>query len=151
MKHFIMTIFASIIFMTLSACGPGQMLGPTITPTPTATQTPTSTQTSTPTLTSTVTPTPTATFTATPTLIPFVIHDKKFAATGYQNSEGSDKVWVEFKDGSMSFPLFIIPPGGLVYAFFGDGVIHTWIGKNDLNGFAFNGDPNDPLKFQVTK
>lgn len=48
----------------LSACAPGQLLGPTITPTPTATNTPSPTPTNTPTLT------PTSTPTLTPTPVP---------------------------------------------------------------------------------
>jgi len=67
-------LFASFV---LSACGPGQLFGPTITPTPTntPTTTPTPTPTSTPTLTptSTSTPTPTQTFTPTPTLVPIAV------------------------------------------------------------------------------
>lgn len=53
-------IFASLV----SACGPGQLLGPAFTPTPTITSTPT--QTNTP----TITPTFTATLTPTPTVTP---------------------------------------------------------------------------------
>jgi len=56
----------------LSACGPGQLLGPTLTPTPTntPTSTPTQTPTSTPTHTPTLTPTNTSTPTNTPTRTP---------------------------------------------------------------------------------
>lgn len=60
----------------VSGCGPGQLFGPTLTPTPTATSTPTPTATctptptDTPTLTPTRTPTPTPTRTPTPTPIP---------------------------------------------------------------------------------
>ena len=54
----------------LSACGPGQLLGPTLTPTPTVTFTPTVTPTVTPTFTPaptfTSTPVPSSTPTATP-------------------------------------------------------------------------------------
>ena len=42
----------------LAGCGPGQLLGPTVTPTPTATPTSTPTLTPTPTSTPTLTPTP---------------------------------------------------------------------------------------------
>ncbi|MGC1378143.1 MAG: hypothetical protein WA821_18075 [Anaerolineales bacterium] len=48
----------------MSACGPGQLFGPTLTPTSTPTLTPT--PTATPTLTPTLTPTRTATLTPTP-------------------------------------------------------------------------------------
>lgn len=56
-----------LLSFSISACGPGQIFGPTITPTPTSTSTPTQTPTSTPTPTSTSTPTPTSTSTPTPT------------------------------------------------------------------------------------
>jgi hypothetical protein len=50
-----------LILLLLTSCGPGQMFGPTITPSPTSTPTftPTPTPTSTPTFTPTPTPTPT--------------------------------------------------------------------------------------------
>jgi len=60
-------VFAFFVFafsLLFSGCGPGQLLGPTITPTPTSTSTPT--PTSTPTATFTPTATATATFTPTP-------------------------------------------------------------------------------------
>lgn len=63
-------VFLLIMSFLLSACGPGQLFGPTLTPTPTIT--PTSTPTLTPTATSTPTLTPTATFTHTPTPTPIV-------------------------------------------------------------------------------
>jgi hypothetical protein len=50
-----------ILFATISACSPGQLFGPTLTPTPTITPTPTNTPTPTSTATPTNTPTPTAT------------------------------------------------------------------------------------------
>ena len=61
-------LFSLVLLVTLavSGCGPGQLLGPTITPSPTTTLTPTLT----PTPTSTPTLTPTATPTNTPTLTP---------------------------------------------------------------------------------
>ena len=63
--------------LLITSCGPGQILGPefsptptsTFTPTPTSTITPTATQTNTPTPTYTPTPTNTATSTPTPTPI----------------------------------------------------------------------------------
>ncbi len=61
----------AIATAVLYACGPGQLFGPTITPTPTNTATPTATATSTPTRTATLTPSPTKTLrppTATATL-----------------------------------------------------------------------------------
>ena len=69
-KYFPMLVFFLSFSLLLSACGPGQALGPTLTPSPTFTFTPTSTSTSTPTFTPTLTPTftpsATATLTATP-------------------------------------------------------------------------------------
>ncbi|MFN2176436.1 MAG: hypothetical protein ACK2U3_10860 [Anaerolineales bacterium] len=61
-----------LLHVGLSACGPGQLLGPTMTPTPTntPTSTPTQTPTSTPTHTPTLTPTNTSTPTFTPTRTP---------------------------------------------------------------------------------
>jgi len=50
-----------LISLLLSSCGPGQFLGPTITPSPTPTLTPTITHTPSPTATSTPTPTPSPT------------------------------------------------------------------------------------------
>ncbi len=55
-------ILLTLFSLFLSACGPGQLLGPTLTPTPTRTSTPTST--------STLTLTPTPTLTYTPTITP---------------------------------------------------------------------------------
>ena len=54
-----------VLSLLVSACGPGQMFGPTLTPTATYTAIPTNTLT--PTATATFTPTPTATPTITPT------------------------------------------------------------------------------------
>ena len=53
MKLKISLFFLITISFFLSSCGAGQLLGPTITPTPTSTNTPTPTPTNTPTLTST--------------------------------------------------------------------------------------------------
>jgi hypothetical protein len=54
-------IAIAVLSLSLNACGPGQMLGPTLTATPTTTPTPTDTPTPTFTPTPTNTPTPTAT------------------------------------------------------------------------------------------
>ena len=61
-----------VISFFVSGCGPGQLLGPTLTPTPTNTSTPTNTPTptTTPTTTPTITPAPTATNTPSPTPLP---------------------------------------------------------------------------------
>ena len=61
-------IFISLISISviLSACGPGQLLGPTLTPTPTNTLTPTHTPTVTHTHTPTMTHTPIPSITPTP-------------------------------------------------------------------------------------
>lgn len=56
-----LTSFLLFTVILLSACGPGQVFGPTITPSSTTTPTPTPTSTSTPTSTPTLTPTPTPT------------------------------------------------------------------------------------------
>lgn len=55
-----------ILALSISSCGPGELFGPTITPSPTLTFTPTLT----PTPTSTLTPTPKPTFTPSRTPIP---------------------------------------------------------------------------------
>lgn len=79
LKGYKLALLFVVLVLVLSACGPGQIFGPTITPTPTDTSTPTftptftstftPTETHTPTLTPTptITDTPTATFTASPT------------------------------------------------------------------------------------
>lgn len=61
-----------LLSLLISACGPGQLFGPTFTPTPTITPTSTSTLTPTATLTPTQTLTPTATLTRTPRPTPIV-------------------------------------------------------------------------------
>jgi hypothetical protein len=67
MKKRIRPLVACILIsLFLSACGPGQLFGPTITPSPTATLTPTPTDTPTP------TPVPTSTLTPTPSPIPTI-------------------------------------------------------------------------------
>ena len=55
-----------VVFLATTGCGPGQFLGPTITPIPTDTPTPTATSSPTPTQPPTITPT----VTARPTQIP---------------------------------------------------------------------------------
>jgi hypothetical protein len=84
-------IVLSIASFVLSACGAGQFLGSTITPSPTLTRTPTSTAS--PTITPTQTPTATPTFTVTPypTLSSYLeklqiinedLHEYKFPESG---------------------------------------------------------------------
>ncbi len=58
-RNFQMLAVCLSLSLLLSACGPGQLFGPTITPTRTSTLTPAPTATSTSTLTPTSTPTPT--------------------------------------------------------------------------------------------
>ena len=58
-------ILSCAMVLLLTCCGPGQILGPEFTPTPTSTLTPTPTSTITPTATQTNTPTPTRTLTPT--------------------------------------------------------------------------------------
>jgi len=65
MGIYIKSTLILLLSLILSGCGPGQLFGPTLTPSPTITNTPT--LTTTPTFTSTVTPTFTPTFTYTPT------------------------------------------------------------------------------------
>lgn len=66
-----------VIILITSGCGPGQLLGPTLTPSPTITLTPLPTQTPTETLTPTETPLPpTATFTPTPAPQPVLLRRK---------------------------------------------------------------------------
>jgi hypothetical protein len=64
--------FVILLVLGLPGCGPGQVFGPTLTPSPTITLTPTLTATSTITPTSTPTITPTKTFTPTATPLPVV-------------------------------------------------------------------------------
>lgn len=67
-KYGNLVILVLVMSLIISGCGPGQVFGPTITPSPTNTPTPTSTSTPTPTFTPTMTPSPT--FTPTPTIEP---------------------------------------------------------------------------------
>lgn len=64
-RYYVILISLVVVSLALTSCGPGQLLGPTLTPVPTATAT------------STVTPTPTATPmpTYTPTLMPTPVPD----------------------------------------------------------------------------
>ncbi len=68
-KH-VVFIGLIVVSLVLSSCGPGQLLGPKPTPTPTSTPTPVPTNTPTPTDTPTVTPTSTPTMTPTLTMTP---------------------------------------------------------------------------------
>jgi hypothetical protein len=62
----IIVVLVLLLSLVVSGCGPGQVFGPTLTPTPTFTPT----KTNTPTPTKTPTPTNTPTFTPSPTPIP---------------------------------------------------------------------------------
>lgn len=64
-------LILAVISLLVSSCGPGQLFGPTITPSPMPTLTPTLTPTSTITPTPTSTPTPTITPTPTPVAATF--------------------------------------------------------------------------------
>jgi hypothetical protein len=66
------TVSMVVINLTISGCAPGQLFGPTITPSPTQTFTPTHTATLTNTPTPTNTPTNTPTITNTPTAAPLI-------------------------------------------------------------------------------
>lgn len=63
----ILWLSTAFVIFAASGCGPGQFLGPTITPSPTLTLTPTITPSTTPTPTLTPTRTPTPTITPSPT------------------------------------------------------------------------------------
>lgn len=67
LKYLIVPVSLALV---VAGCGPGQLLGPTLTPTPTATFTPSPTPTPTSTPTPTATPSPTPTLTPTPSLTP---------------------------------------------------------------------------------
>lgn len=71
-KQRAMAVCLLAVSLLISSCGPGQLFGPTLTPTPTFTPTPTvtPTPTNTPTSTSTSTPSPTPTLTPTPSPTP---------------------------------------------------------------------------------
>lgn len=77
MKKLLSVFLLLVLSLTVTACQPGQILGPTITTSPTATATKTSTPTTTPTNTITPTPTTTKTSTPTPTLEPMSQVSKK--------------------------------------------------------------------------
>jgi hypothetical protein len=80
---YFLSYFSTFVCLVITGCGPGQLLGPTLTPTatltptpthtPTATLTPTPTSTPTPTITPTPTNTPTITLTPLPTNIPELV------------------------------------------------------------------------------
>lgn len=72
MRKYSPVISLTLVCLLLASCAPGQIFGPTLTPTSTstATPTPTATSTSTPTPTATATSTPTPTVTPTRTLTP---------------------------------------------------------------------------------
>ncbi|MEW5872161.1 MAG: DUF4352 domain-containing protein [Chloroflexota bacterium] len=69
---YFITVLLVAMSLSLAACGPGQLLGPTLTPTATNTPTSTATITPSPTPTFTPTPSPTPTATFTPTLVPLL-------------------------------------------------------------------------------
>jgi len=90
-----------LVFMSflLSACEPGQLFSPTLTPTPTIT--PTSTLTPTATLTPTLTLTPTATFTRIPSPTP-VVYDGTWSG---KTSSGGKIAFKVVKNGIASFTI----------------------------------------------
>jgi hypothetical protein len=105
------TVGALLIFvsMILSACRPGQMFGPTITPLPTQTSTPTLTPTNTPTNTNTptATSTPTTAYTPTPTInlekpISSYLTDVTVTYSDWFDTSTNDQ-WLLPGDGSFTF------------------------------------------------
>lgn len=82
-KLYCLSVVFLLVGYLLAGCGPGQLLGPTLTPTPTVTFTPTLTPTLTPTPTATVTLTitPSATPTVTLTALPVNERDGKSMAS----------------------------------------------------------------------
>lgn len=69
------------LVLALTACGPGQMFGPSVTPSPTITPTSTATFTPSPTSTSTRTPKPTKTLTPTPAPIGITVRSASYEVT----------------------------------------------------------------------
>ncbi|MEW5938087.1 MAG: hypothetical protein AB1750_00380 [Chloroflexota bacterium] len=93
-------IVLTILSFLVSACGPGQIFGPTFTPTPTNTLTPTPTFTPTSTLTFTPTNTPSPTKTPRPTATPSPTPD---LSCGIKNGKWESN---EVLTGSSTDPIF---------------------------------------------
>ena len=80
--------FTLSLCLTITACGPGKLFGPTFTPTPTNTLTPTATPTPTLTFTPSSTPTLTLTPSSTPTFTPSPTHTLSPTPTPSGGSDG---------------------------------------------------------------
>lgn len=126
-----LTILISLISLSASGCGPGQFLGPTITPTSTATPLPTRTPippTATRTLVPTKTPTRPPTRTPTPTIPP--PEYGHYAGTSYNvlwasfyyNNEGITgfslqvETWFVTRSGATKYTCTISQPSDVIYA-----------------------------------
>jgi hypothetical protein len=98
-KQRIALLLVLITSLVISGCGPGQLFGPTITPTPTQTLSPTSTQT--PTQTMTPTPTQTMTPTQAATLTPAVTVDPDCGSIPGNNLSLSQAIIGSWKNGDV--------------------------------------------------
>lgn len=146
MRKATMILAFSVISLVLSGCGPGQLLGPTFTPTPTLT--PTATPTPTATLTPTATPTPTPVPpTPTPTPRSLIIEDEAFAPEDCLGSAVieitevvGDGLRIRVTEGSLP-----IRGGGMTI--WCSGIEHMWIGELSYEGHTFDSAAGDPLRF----
>jgi len=137
-----------VISLLVSSCGPGQLFGPTITPSPTATLTPTITPS--PTLTRTPTSTPTPTITPTPTPVAATFDDNLCEIKGSFTLDGTLSLGTTstFDQVVENQPRYALS----FYGFSGDSQVHfmdVWIKHSSSPG------PNEmedlPKRYQVSK
>ena len=131
-----------ILSMVLSSCAPGQVLGPSLTPT----AVPTDTATATP--LPTFTPAPTETPLPTSTPIPFIIQDAKFQK--YQKQCSTNVNFTAVSGDSFTLtggPIGVINGKLVLFCY---GAKHTWLGTLTYAGYTFASDSNSPLQFTVT-
>jgi len=150
-RFFIVGIILLIITMITSACGPGQLFGPTITTTPTDTLTPTITPTFTatftPTLTATLTTTQTPSSTSTPTPLPEII--TKLNASGLISSDfwsipNSSSIWDIRWSLNDKFLAILTNPYTLYLYDVIHGTLLNSIDLNNNNNFIFRGYKMSP-------
>lgn len=148
-KPMALYIFVNMLFaLLLSSCGPGQLFGPTITPTPTLTATPTQTLTPTSTSTPTSTPRPTKTqLPHTPTLVTFVIPSGVFPLDTKESCNTDASIAGITDKGFMVGGTLSMRNN--VWVLWCPGAKHAWVGTLTYKGYTFASDESDPLKFMV--
>lgn len=145
-KNPIVILFVVTLSFGLSACGPGQMFGPTYTPVPTHTNTPTRT----PKPTQTPTPLPTSTpIPPTSTPAPFSIQNGEFEAS-YKDTCETD-VEIISVEGTSFRARGTISMRNSQFVLWCYGAKHTWLGRLTYAGYTFSSETNTPLQFMVDK